>query len=120
MTDITMGVNESKFADIIWTNEPLSSSELARKSEEVLGWKKSTSFTVLKRLCEKGIFKSEGGVVTSVISKEDFYAIQSEQFVEDTFEGSLPSFFAAFTKRKSLSPEDINELKEMLAKYEGN
>ncbi|MBQ8911746.1 MAG: BlaI/MecI/CopY family transcriptional regulator, partial [Clostridia bacterium] len=81
MSELQMGTGERRFAEIIWKNEPISSGDLAKKSEEVLGWKKTTSYTVLKRLCEKGLFQNEKGMVTSLISEEDFYAKQSEQFV---------------------------------------
>lgn len=117
MPDLTLGNVEERFADIIWENEPLSSSELARKSEAVLCWKKSTSFTVLKRLCNKGIFKNENGQVTSLMSKEEFLSRQSEQFVEETFRGSLPAFFAAFTARKPLTKKEAEELRVMIARY---
>ena len=116
--DYTLGVVESKFADIIWDNEPISSTELSKRSEEILGWKKSTSFTVLKRLCDKGIFQNIKGSVSSVISRKEFYSRQSERFVEETFNGSLPAFLAAFTSRKSLSAEEIEELKRMVREYE--
>mgnify|MGYP003316868627 CR=1 FL=1 len=90
MNDYQMGVVESRFADIIWDNEPVSSPELAKRSEEVLNWKKSTTYTVLKRLCDKGIFQNNKGTVTSLVSKEDFYSAQSQRFVQDIFHGSLP------------------------------
>ncbi len=118
MADITLGAIEAKFAEIIWENAPISSTELWKKCEEILGWKKSTTFTVLKRLCEKGIFKNENGSVTYIISRKEFYSLQSERFVEDTFKGSLPAFLAAFTARKALSKEEINELKKIVADYE--
>ena len=102
-----LGAVEARFADIIWQNEPLTSSELARRAGELLSWKKTTAFTVLKRLCDKGIFQNEKGVVTSRVSRQDFYAAQSEKYVDDTFDGSLPAFLAAFTKRKKLSPEEV-------------
>ena len=118
MIDYQMGAIESRFADIIWGNEPISSSELARRSEEVLKWKKSTTYTVLKRLCDKGIFQNNGGVVVSVISKEEFYSAKSQQFVEETFDGSLPAFLAAFTARKRLTPGEVAQLRRMVAEYE--
>lgn len=114
MNDKRLGAVEAKFADLIWQNEPLGSGELVKLCESELNWKKSTSYTVLKKLCDRGIFKNEGSVVTSLVSKEDFYAMQSEKFVEETFEGSLPLFIAAFTKRKSLSEAEIAEIKEMI------
>lgn len=114
MDEMKLGVVEAKFADIIWQNEPLTSGELVKLCDKELNWKKSTSYTVLKKLCDRGIFKNERSVVTSLISKEDFYALQSEKFVEATFEGSLPAFLAAFTKRKALSQAEIEEIKEMI------
>lgn len=118
MKDIQLGAVESRFADIIWSNEPISSSEIVKLGEQHLQWKKSTTFTVLRRLCDKGIFQNNNGTVTSLISKEEFYALQSEKFVEDTFEGSLPAFLAAFTARKNLKPEEVAELRRMIAEYE--
>lgn len=117
MNDYQMGAIESRFADIIWQNEPISSTELSKRSEEMLKWKKSTSFTVLKRLCDKGIFQNNKGTVTSLISKQEFYAVQSEKFVEETFDGSLPAFLAAFTARKSLTPEEVAQLRRMVDEY---
>ena len=117
MADIQLGAVESRFADIIWESEPVSSGDIVKMAEEWLGWKKSTTFTVLRRLCDKGLFRNEKGCVTSLISRQDFYSMQSEQFVEDTFGGSLPAFLAAFTKRKKLSEEEINELLRMVNEY---
>lgn len=117
MDDIRLGVVETNFANIIWENEPLSSGELVKKCEEMLGWKKSTTYTVLKKLCDRGIFKNEKSMVSSVISKDEYYAIQSESFVEETFDGSLPAFIAAFAKRKKLSGEEICEIKKMIDEY---
>lgn len=118
MKEMQMGTIESRFADIIWQNEPIYSSELAKKSEELLKWKKSTSFTVLKRLCNKGIFKNEKGKVTSLISRREFYSIQSENFVNETFDGSLPAFIAAFTARKKLNADELSELRRIIEEYE--
>lgn len=118
MSDYQMGVVESKFADIIWQNEPISSTELTKQGAELLQWKKSTTYTVLKRLCDKGIFQNNNGVVTSVISKEEFYSAQSEKFVEDTFKGSLPAFLAAFTSRKGLTEDEVKYLRRMISEYE--
>lgn len=118
MADLQMGALESRFADIIWNNEPLTSSALARRSEETLGWKKTTSFTVLKRLCDKGIFQNVKGTVTSLLSREEFYAKQCQKFVEETFQGSLPAFLAAFTSGKALTKEEVAQLRRMVAEYE--
>lgn len=117
MAELQMGVIESRFADIIWQNEPLSSTELAKRSEEELKWKKTTSFTVLKRLCDKGIFQNNKGVVTSVISRGEFYSMQSEKFVEETFDGSLPAFLTAFTARKNLTAAEVAELRRIVEEY---
>ncbi|MBQ7336672.1 MAG: BlaI/MecI/CopY family transcriptional regulator, partial [Clostridia bacterium] len=97
--------------------EPISATELAKISAEVLQWKKTTSYTVLKRLCDKGIFQNEGGTVRSRISKQNFYALQSEKFVGEHFEGSLPAFLAAFTSRKPLSAEEVAYLRRMIDEY---
>lgn len=118
MKDIQMGVIEARFADFIWANESISSPELAKFADRELNWKKTTAYTVLKRLCDKGLFQNNKGTVTSLISKEEYYSLQSERFVEETFDGSLPAFLAAFTSRKSLSAEEINELRRMVDEYE--
>ncbi|MBE6717016.1 MAG: BlaI/MecI/CopY family transcriptional regulator [Ruminococcaceae bacterium] len=117
MAELTLGTGEARFADIIWENEPITASQLVKNSENELKWKKTTSYTVLKRLCEKGIFQNVNGVVTSLISKKEFFSLQSEKFVEETFGGSLPAFVAAFTSRKSLSAKEVKELRELIDKY---
>lgn len=114
MSELRMGAIESRFADMIWQNEPVSSPELVKLAAQELDWKKSTTYTVLKRLCERGIFQNQDGTVTSLISKQDFYAVQSEKFVEDTFSGSLPAFLTAFTTRKKLSEDEIRELQTLI------
>lgn len=114
MNDGKMGAAELRFADIIWENEPVSSPRLAEISGQKLGWKKSTVYTVLKRLCEKGFFRNEDGTVSSLVSRNDYYARQSEKFVEENFEGSLPAFLAAFTSRKKLTCEEYESLKKMI------
>ena len=119
MSELRMGTIESRFADMIWENEPVPSPELVKLAERELNWKKSTTYTVLKRLCERGIFQNRGGVVTSLISRQDFYAVQSEKFVEETFSGSLPAFLAAFTTRKKLSEEEIAELQALIDQSRG-
>ena len=114
MSELRMGAIESRFADMIWQNEPVTSPELVKLAAKELDWKKSTTYTVLRRLCERGIFQNNDGTVTSLISKQDFYAMQSEKFVDETFSGSLPAFLAAFTTRKKLSDAEINELQELI------
>lgn len=114
MSDLKMGAIESRFADMIWNSEPVSSTELVKMAARELQWKKSTTYTVLKRLCERGIFCNREGTVTSLISRVDFYAVQSEKFVEETFSGSLPAFLAAFITRKKLSEKEIAELQALI------
>ena len=106
MSEIRLGAVESKFADIIWNNEPLRPVELEKLAEAELNWKRTTTLTILKRLCERGIFQNKDRIITSLISREEFYALQSEKFVNDTFEGSLPAFLTAFGSRKKLSDKD--------------
>lgn len=119
MAEYKLGEIEMKFAEIIWGNEPLSSGELARLCEQELGWKKSTTYTILKRVCERGLFQNEGGIVSSLVSKEEFLANKSEQFVQETFAGSLPGFVAAFTAQRKLSDEEIAQLQEIIEKSRG-
>ena len=118
MNEYQLGAIESKFADIIWENQPITSGELAKQSEELLGWKKSTTYTVLKRLCDKGLFANHNGVVTVLVSKKEFYSAKSERFVEETFNGSLPAFLAAFTAGKALTAEEVAALRRIVDEYE--
>ena len=118
MKDLQLGVIETKFAEIIWENEPVSSTQLVKIAEKQLESKKSTTYTVLKRLCEKGLFENNQGIVQSKIKKDEFYSLQSERFVDETFRGSLPAFFAAFTGRRKLTKTEIDELKRMVNEYE--
>lgn len=117
MDDMKLGVVESRFADLIWRNEPLHSRDLVALCQKELNWKKPTTYTVLRKLCERGIFQNEDGMVSSKISRQEFYAMQSEKFVEDTFEGSLPAFLAAFTLRKNLTPGEIAQIRRMIDSY---
>ncbi|MBQ7922170.1 MAG: BlaI/MecI/CopY family transcriptional regulator [Clostridia bacterium] len=119
MPEMKLGEIESRFADIIWQNEPVASGELVKLCAEILHWKKPTTYTILRKLCERGIFKNEKGIVTSQISKTEFCAMQSEQFVAETFDGSLPAFIAAFTTRKKLSETEIAELEKLIAESRG-
>ncbi len=114
MDNTRLGVVEARFADIIWENQPLTTKELVAICEQELNWKRTTTYTVLKKLCEREIFKTHDGTVTALISKQEFHAIQSEHFVGETFDGSLPAFIAAFTSRKKLSPEEISEIQKMI------
>lgn len=121
MNDIKLGVVETRFAELIWDNEPLSSGELVKLCEKELHWKKPTTYTVLRKLCEKGIFRNENGTVTAVLSRGEFRALQSEQFVSEACGGSLPAFIAAFTSRHTLSPREADEIQKMIdaARREG-
>lgn len=114
MDDFRLGVVETRFAELIWAHEPLSSGELVKLCARELEWKKSTTYTMLRRLCQRGIFQNQGGLVTPLLSREEFQALQSEKFVEDTFQGSLPAFFAAFTRRKKLTEQEIRELEALI------
>ena len=116
--DEKLGVVETKFANLLWEESPISSGEVVKLCEATFGWKKSTTYTMLKRLCERGIFKNEGAVVEVLISKDEFDAMQSEKFVEENFSGSLPAFFAAFTKRRKLSDKELKEIKELIDSFD--
>lgn len=119
MIKYRLGETEMKFADIIWENEPLQSGELAKLCEQKLEWKKSTTYTILHRVCDRGLFRNYKGTVTSIVSKEEFLAKQSEKFVEDTFAGSLPGFLAAFTSRNKLSEKEIKEIMTIIEQNGG-
>ncbi len=109
--------SEYRFCEILWENEPVSSSELVRLCNEKLEWKKSTTYTVIRRLSERGILKSEGAVVTSLVSREDVQSAESAEVVERTFSGSLPSFIAAFTRKKQLSKQEVDEIQKIIDTY---
>ena len=119
MKDYKLGVMETKFAGLMWENTPISSGELVKLCEKELTWKKSTTYTMLRRLCDRGIFQNKDGTVTSLMSKQEFAALQSEKFIEETFDGSLPQFLAAFTLRKKLSESEINELQRLIQEKGG-
>jgi len=108
---------EAKFADLIWEHEPVESPELVKIAELEMRWKKSTTYTVLKKLCEKNIFKNENAVVTALIKKEEFYANQSRKYVEETFGGSLPKFLTAFVGGGKLNDKQADELKRIIDEY---
>lgn len=114
MTEYRLGAIERKFAELIWRHEPLSSGQLVELCREELNWKKSTTYTVLRRLCERGIFQNQDSVVTSLLTEQEFDARQSEQFVKDAFDGSLPKFLAAFTRQKKLTEQEIRELEQLI------
>ena len=117
MIEIQLGAVEARFADLIWNNQPISTTELVKLSLQELNWKKSTTYTVLKKLCEREIFQNQNGTVTSLIGRQEYDAMQSEQFVEETFGGSLPAFLAAFSKRKKISAKELEEIRKMIDSY---
>lgn len=118
MEQYRLGEMEQKFADLIWENAPVGSGELTKLCEVVFSWKRTTTYTMLKRLCERGIFENAGGIVTTKMTKEEFKAAQGEQFIKETFNGSLPHFLAAFSKRKKLSEKEVQELKKLIEDFE--
>ncbi len=118
MKEKRLGVIESRFANMIWENEPLATAQLIRMCEEEFSWKRTTTYTVLKRLSERGLFENKDGVVTALVSRDDFYAMQSEKFIDETFNGSLPAFLTAFTSKARLSKKDIEKIKKMIEDYE--
>lgn len=119
MKDMKLGVIETRFAEIIWANEPLTTNQLIKLCSQELEWKRTTTYTVLKKLCERGLFKTENSMVTAIISKSEFEGMQSEQFVEETFNGSLPAFLTAFNSRKKLSEAEIDEIQKLIDRMRG-
>lgn len=108
---------EEKFAEIIWQREPVASGDLVKICDKEMNWKKSTMYTVLKKLCEKGIFQNKDAVVTSLITRDEYYSKQSRGFVEDRFGGSLPRFLTAFISDEKLSSQEAEELKRLIDEY---
>ncbi|MBR0446308.1 MAG: BlaI/MecI/CopY family transcriptional regulator [Oscillospiraceae bacterium] len=118
MMDTRLGLIESRFADIVWANAPLSTRQLVSICNDELDWARTTTYTVLKKLCERGIFEMTNKTVTVLVPKEEFRAIRSQQFVNDNFQGSLPAFIAAFASRQNLSREELCELKKLINSME--
>jgi BlaI family transcriptional regulator, penicillinase repressor len=116
--DLSLGKIEAQFADIIWEKQPISAVDLSEITGNVFQWKKTTTFTVIKRLCDKGIFKKENGLIVENIPRNEFYSMQSKQFVNDKFNGSLPAFVASFANGSHFSREEINQLKELIDKMQ--
>lgn len=119
MADIKLGLVESRFADIIWARAPLTTRELVGLCEKELNWKRTTTYTVLKKLCARGLFETKEHTITVLIPKEEFHAIQSEQFVNENFKGSLPAFVAAFTTRNTLTPEEQAQIRALIESVKG-
>lgn len=114
MIDIELGAVQERFADIVWAHEPIGSGELVKICRKELNWKKSTTYTVLRKLCEKGLLQNVDGVVSSLISREAFYSLKSEQIVEDSYQGSLPAFVSAFISRNDLTIQEADEIQRMI------
>jgi predicted transcriptional regulator len=114
MNEVRLGAIESRFADIVWARAPISTAELIKICEAEFDWKRTTTYTVLKRLSERGIFKNDNGTVTVLISKDEFYSMQSEKVINESFGGSLPAFIAAFTSRQNLSEDEISEIRAII------
>lgn len=119
MAETVLGAVEARFADLIWEHAPLSSRALVELAGRELGWKKSTTYTVLKKLCSRGLFQNEGSVVTPLLSREEYYGRQGRQFVREAFHGSLPQFLAAFAGREKLSEGDIAALEALIRQQRG-
>ncbi len=119
MVDYKLGAIESRFADIIWSNEPMATKQLVQMCADELNWKRTTTYTILKKLCEKGFFKMENSIITSQISREEYHSIQSEKFLEETFQGSLPALLVSFGSRKKLSQAEIEELHKVIDNMRG-
>ncbi|MBE6574426.1 MAG: BlaI/MecI/CopY family transcriptional regulator [Ruminococcaceae bacterium] len=117
MSDLKLGVVEQRFADIIWANEPITSGKLVEMCNKELGWKKSTTYTVLKKLCDKGIFSNNNGTVTSNYMKDDYNVMKCERIIKDEFGGSLPTFIAAFTRKNKLSKEEITKIEQLINSF---
>lgn len=118
MAEIQLGAVEARFADIIWENEPVTSSALVKLAGEKLQWKRTTVHTVLRRLCDKGLFQNENGTVTALISRDRFYSMQSEQFVQIAFQGSFPAFLAAFSRSRPLTDAERELVRQMIDSVE--
>ena len=119
MDEIELGAVQERFADLVWANEPIASGELVKLCEQELAWKKPTTYTVLRKLCEKGLLRNEHGVVSSRVSREQFYSSKSEQIITDSYRGSLPAFVAAFLSRKGLTEQEAAEIQCLIEAYRG-
>lgn len=114
MKSIELAAVQERFADVLWACEPIASGDLVKICEKEFNWKKPTTYTVLRKVCEKGLFQNVDGIVSALISKEEFYSAKSEQIVEDSYKGSLPAFIAAFTSHKKLSKKEVDEIQKII------
>lgn len=115
--DMEIGEVQERFANLVWDHEPIPSGQLVKLCEQELNWKKPTTYTVLRKLCEKGLFRNEDGLVSAVLTREQFASRRSEQFVDNAFHGSLPAFVAAFTAQEGLSAQEAEEIQQMIDKF---
>ena len=115
--DMEIGEVQERFANLVWDHEPIPSGQLVKLCEQELNWKKPTTYTVLRKLCEKGLFQNEDGLVSAVLTREQFASRRSEQFVDNAFHSSLPAFVAAFTAQKGLSAQEAEEIQQMIDKF---
>ena len=118
MEPYKLGEMEQKFADLIWEHAPISTGELVKLCEQAFDWKRTTTYTMLKRLCLRNLFENANGTVQIKTTKEDFQAAQGEQFLMENFDGSLPRFLTAFSRRKKLSSHEVDELRRLIEEYE--
>ena len=114
MLDFELGAIQERFADIVWEHEPIASGELAKICEKELSWKRPTTYTVLRKLCEKGLLRNRDGIVTSLVSREEFFSAKSAQIIEDSYKGSLPAFIAAFISKKNISADEAEIIQKMI------
>ncbi|MCI8861861.1 MAG: BlaI/MecI/CopY family transcriptional regulator [Lachnospiraceae bacterium] len=118
MEPYKLGEMEQKFADLIWKHAPITTGELVKLCEQTFEWKRTTTYTMLKRLCLRNLFENVGGTVEIKTTREDFQAAQGEQFLMENFDGSLPRFLTAFSRRKKLSSREVAELRRLIEAYE--
>lgn len=117
MEKYKLGEMEQKFADLIWEKAPISTRDLIKLCSEIFNWKRTTTYTMLKRLCEREFFENDNGTVKILLAREDFLSEKGEEFLQETFEGSLPRFITAFTRRKKLSREEIQEIQQLIDEF---
>lgn len=117
MEELVLGTMETRFAEVIWETAPVTTAELVRQGAEDFGWKRTTTYTMLKRLCQRGLFSMENSLVTVLVPREEFLARRSEKFVNEAFNGSLPAFIAAFTRSRRLSQKDADDLQRLIDEY---
>ena len=119
MNETRLGAMEARFAQLIWDHAPIPSGQLVKLCQAELNWKKSTTYTMLQRLCRRGLFQNVDSVVTPLMTREEYQALQSRQFVDETFQGSLPAFLTAFTTRKKLTDQEVAALQRLIDENRG-